>query len=237
MARIIVIFLLVLYSSISQAQSGILSKEIAATQLPKGIKFNGKLLELWTWRDNSGENFLLLTKIPDYPVKSAEYNEDARSSDIYAYQYVRNDTGYRMVWKLMDYIKECPFDITLGFFKGSVSITDLDADGIAEATIIYKLSCRSDVSPDYMKLIIREGTAKYSLRGWMCDPGNDEQKQACVEEDSINLEKLPKPTDEWEQILLSLGRYETEKEFSNAPVSFLSFVRREWLKYVKKSFD
>ncbi len=127
MARIIVIFLLALYSSISQAQSGILSKKIAATQLPKGIKFNGKLLELWTWKDNSGENFLLLTKIPDYPVKSAEYNEDARSSDIYAYQYVRNDTGYRMVWKLMDYIKECPFDITLAFLKGSVSITDLDA--------------------------------------------------------------------------------------------------------------
>ena len=170
----------------------------------------------------------------DYPVKSPGYNEDARSSDIYAYQYVRTDTGYRMVWKLMDYIKECTFDITLGFFKGSVSITDLDADGIAEATIIYKLSCRSDVSPDYMKLIMREGTAKYSLRGWMCDPGNGEQKQACVSIDSLNLEKLPKPADEWEQMLLSYGRYESEKEFVNAPASFLAFARKKWLQHITK---
>jgi hypothetical protein len=237
MTRIIVIFLLALHSSISQAQPRIVSEKITAAQLPKAITFNGKLLEVWTWNDNSGENFLLLTNVADYPVKSAGYNEDSRSSDIYAYQYVQTDTGYRMVWKLIDFIKECPFDITLAFFKGSVSITDLDADGIAEATIIYKLSCRSDVSPDYMKLIMREGTAKYSLRGWMCDPGNGEQKQACVEEDSLNLEKLTKPTDEWEQMLLSFGRYETEKEFANAPVSFLSFARHQWLKYVKKSFD
>lgn len=237
MVRTIVLFILVLCASVSQAQLSISSKKIAAPQLPKSLNFNGKLVEAWKWKDKMGENFLLLTKVADYPVKSSEYNEDARSSDIYAYQYVKTDTGYRLVWKLTDYIKECPFDITLNFFRGSVSITDLDADSVAETTIVYKLSCRSDVSPDYMKMIMREGTSKYSLRGWMCDPGNGQQKQACVEEDSLNLEKLPKPTEEWEQMLLSFGRYETEKEFSNAPPSFLPFARRQWLKYVKESFD
>ncbi|MGZ5222464.1 MAG: hypothetical protein ACXWC7_20415 [Chitinophagaceae bacterium] len=53
MARIIVIFLLVLYSSILRAQSGILSKKIVATHLPKAIRLKGELLELWTWKDHS----------------------------------------------------------------------------------------------------------------------------------------------------------------------------------------
>lgn len=234
MGKQVLLFSLLLYWHSVSAQTTISSKKITTALIPQTVTFMGKLVEGWKWKDKSGENFLLLTKTTEYPVKSKEFNEDARSSDIYAYQFVKSDTGYTIVWKLTDYVKECPFDITLDFFRGSVFITDLDADSIAEATIIYKLSCRSDVSPDYMKLIMREGVSKYALRGFMCDPGNGEQKQACVSLDSLNLEKLLKPADEWEQMLLSFGRYESEKEFFNAPTSFLAFARKKWLQHITK---
>ena len=45
------------------------------------------------------------------------------------------------------------------------SITDLDSDGIAESTFLYKLSCRSDISPARLKLIMHKGAAKYAMRG------------------------------------------------------------------------
>jgi hypothetical protein len=59
----------------------------------------------------------------------------------------------------------------------SLTITDLDGNGIAESTFLYKLGCRSDVSPDRLKLIMHEGKAKYALRGETLIPTGDPNKK------------------------------------------------------------
>lgn len=175
---------------------------------------------------------LLLSQVAQHPSGT---EEDGRGAELAAYQYVKTDSGYRLLWRITDFIKDCTFDVTCTFFKNAVSITDLDKDSVAETTVAYKLSCRSDVSPDEMKVIMHEGSMKYALRGLMCDPGNGERQEGCATGE-INLSKLPKPKEEWEEMLQSFGRYKSDKDFEKAPPAFLSFARRQWLKYVK-SFE
>jgi len=152
------------------------------------------------------------------------------------FHFVKKDTGYNLVWKISDGERDCPFDITVEFIKGSTKISDLDKDGIAETTVQYKLACRSDVSPAQMKLIMHEDTVKFALRGTMWLKSSEEDKFT-VTEQNVNLDTWQdyKGTDdEWEKLF---GRYKTEKEFTKAPASFLNFARRQWLRHVKESFD
>ena len=53
-----------------------------------------------------------------------------------------------------------------------------------------------------------------------------------ISENNVNLEKLPPVKDETKSLLRSFGRYETEKEFAGAPAVFLSYARKEWLKFI-----
>ncbi len=140
------------------------------------------------------------------------------------------------MWKISDAEQDSPLDLAVAFIKGSLAITDLDKDGMAETTVQYKLACRSDVSPAQMKLILHEDTVKYALRGTMWVKTGEESKFT-VTEKNVNLEtwKDYKGTDdEWEKLF---GRYRTEKDFLAAPPEFLIFARRQWLLHVKESFE
>jgi hypothetical protein len=211
--------------------------KLAKEQLPAEIKFKGTMHEAWQWKDRTGDNLLITSLVPPYMDKQKnEYGEEGGSSELYAFHFVKNDTGYSLLWKISDAEKACPFDLTVGFFKDAVTITDLDKDGTAETTVQYRKACRSDVSPAYMKLVMHEDTTKYSLRGgmWVFDGGNGKFE---VTEKDVNLEKLTKPKDEMAKMHQLYGRYETEKEFANAPPEFLIHARNQWLKYAKESFD
>lgn len=212
--------------------------KITAFELPKSIKFKGRLQEGWKWKDKSGENILLTSLVSTYKDRLPDpgTGDDSYSAELHAFHFVKKDSGYKLLWKISDAEKICPFDLTVEFIKGSIKITDLDKDGISETTVQYKLSCRSDVSPAQMKLIMHEDTVKYALRGTMWIKASEEDKFE-VTEQNVNLEtwKEYKGTeDEWEKLY---GRYQTEKDFIVAPKEFLIFARRQWLRYAKESFE
>jgi hypothetical protein len=149
--------------------------------------------------------------------------------------FLKKDTGYSLLWKISDAEKNCEFDLTAEFLKFSTVIADLDQDDVAETIIQYKLACRSDVSPAQMKLIMHEGESKYALRGlmWVKSAEND---RFTVTEKTVNLESMPGSNagDEWEK---NYGKYRSEKDFANAPPSFVKFARKQWLKYAIESFE
>ena len=99
-----------------------------------------------------------------------------------------------------------------------------------------QLACRSDVSPSYKKLVMHEADAKYVLRGMMWIPSTPTE-QLKVTDTNANLEKLPKHDDEYESYLLTIGRYENEKDFKTAPPAFLDHARRQWISFVRESFE
>lgn len=218
------------------AQTAFSPQKIKPAGIPNEVKYSGNVVEAWKWKDGLGDNLLILSNTDII----AQENSDEQSKKLYAYQYCRTDTGYRLLWKLVDMIQQCPVDIAVEFIKGSTSITDLDKDGIAETTVLYKLACRGDVSPADMKLILHEDSVKYALRGSMWSPfiaDDPSTAKLPVTEKDVNLETLPGYKGTEEEYFKTYGRYKTEKEFAKAPASFLSFARRRWLKYVKESFD
>lgn len=79
--------------------------------------------------------------------------------------FVTHSLGAQQVWKAKDFVNRCEFDLELEMLDDSIEVTDLDNDGLAEISFLYKLGCRSDVSPLDVKLLMYEGTTKYALRG------------------------------------------------------------------------
>jgi hypothetical protein len=70
----------------------------------------------------------------------------------------------KLLRSVRDGVDPCDFDLTAEFL-GMPELTDLDADGVAEVTVAYGLSCKSDISPDIVKLLILQNGKKYILRG------------------------------------------------------------------------
>jgi hypothetical protein len=220
------------------AQTAFAAKKITGSQILPAINFKGKVIEAWKWNDKLGENLLIASVVDKYKNKASfpESGDDVYSAELHAFHFVKKDSVYKLLWKISDAEKNCPFDLTVSFIEGTTKITDLDNDGIAETSLQYKLACRSDASPAFMKLIMHEDSVKFALRGSMwLDTG--EQNKYRVTEKSVNLETWKEYTgteDEWEKLF---GRYQTEKEFSQAPPSFLTFARRQWLLHAKESFE
>jgi hypothetical protein len=156
----------------SQGKISILSFD--AQSLPGEIRHQGKIVNGARWIDSNGENFLLLTQTGKIPSKgkSAAEEEDNFDAEIYAYNYVKKDDKVSLLWKITDFERKCSFDLYAGFLKGALFITDLDSNGVAESLFLYKLSCRSDVSPATLKLIMHEGVTKYAIRGTTKLPGD-----------------------------------------------------------------
>lgn len=110
------------------------------------------------------------------------------------------------LWKAKDFVENCEFDLTLEPLQASFKVTDLDGDGVPEISFIYKLGCRSDVSPLTAKFLMYEGTTKYALRG---------QTQERVGENEF-----------------AGGDFKADPSFKQAPTSFLDFAKAQWNAFV-----
>ena len=124
--------------------------------------------------------------------------------------YSENDLSESLTG-IYDFIEDCPVDFFINYIEGSLTITDLDNDGLKEISFLYELSCQGDISPAKMKLIMFEGKNKFKLRGMR-------QNRATME---LNQE-------------FGYGKYTVDKSFEEAPDSFLEHARKLWEKYVKE---
>jgi hypothetical protein len=182
------------------------------SDLPSEVKYTGAIVTGKRWTDKNGENILILTKtdLKRVKAKQPDFEEYVNEAELFGYQYVSSGGAYSLLWKINDLVKDCPFDLTLDFIPGSLSITDINDNGIAESTFLYKLSCRSDVSPSELKLIMHENDTKYALRGNM-------------------FIKVPGFSDG--------GSYKVDKAFDSAPDGFLDFAKSQWKEFRTETFN
>lgn len=182
------------------------------SNLPPGIKYDGNVVTGKRWNDKNGENILILTKtnLKEKKVRKSGYEETDLECELYGYHYVSSGGSYSLLWKIQDFVKECWFDLTLDFIPGSLSITDINENGVAESTFLYKMACRSDVSPSELKLIMHENEAKYALRGNML----------------IKIEGFNEG-----------GNYKIDKSFDSAPDGFLDYAKSQWKEYRLETFN
>lgn len=127
--------------------------------VPAALVHTGTIAGGMRWRDKSGENWLLLSRL-------IAYGADSRSAYLFADHYViAKGARRRLVVAVRDHLDRCQFDLVARFVPASFDVTDLDGDGIGEVTFAYELGCRTGVSPIPLKLLTLEGGDKYIIRG------------------------------------------------------------------------
>lgn len=184
----------------SQPESGLTNIRYGISKLPPSLKnYKGKIVAMVQWEDKLGANILFITETEE------EASDDNRSKELFGYNYLVSGEDNELLWRINDFIKDCPIDLTLKFINKSLSITDLDNDGTAESSFLYRMSCKGDVSPDDMKLIMHEGKTKYALRGQM--------KLTIAGEGTYG------------------GDFKVDPAFDEAPGEFLKHAKSEWNKY------
>jgi hypothetical protein len=144
---------------------------VGYNDIPRELTYKGILVEVLEFDDANGHNLVILTQTGMFPVSkkndAGQYEKQNDRAEIFAYCYVRADekTPYRQLWRMSD-AQDCEgLDLYAGFTKKSLSITDLDADGVAEVSFQYTKSCRSDVSPADRYAMIYESNERYLFKG------------------------------------------------------------------------
>lgn len=169
------------------------------SKVPEGIQYSGSVVAMAQWDDKLGSNILFVTET------SENSNEDTRSKELFGYHYITDNSENVLLWKINDFIKDCPVDLTLEYLDKSLEITDLDKNGIGESSFLYKMSCKGDVSADDMKLIMHEDKNKYAIRGTMNLMMNGQ--------------------------VLEKGSMKVDPSFNKAPLEFPEYAEKQWNRF------
>lgn len=171
---------------------GIGDPQYGTRVIPSGFKdYKGKPVEAASWTDSNGDNLVIITEVGG-----------SSNAELYGYHFIMDGNSGDELWKIQDFVKDCEFDLRLNYVPESLTITDLDADGIGESTFLYNMSCKSDVSPDDLKLMMHENENKYALRGFTYISSVD-----------------------------AGGDYKVDGAFNDAPASFLQYAKEQWNKH------
>lgn len=213
-------------------EKAILVKELTENLLPKKLKFKGEFIEAKKWSDLNGENLLLVSRLAPYTAPNKAISGALTSNiKLFAYQFLLNDPKPVLLWEFSDSVKNCNVDMFIGLLPNSTIITDLNKNGLTETTIIYRKSCRGDVSPSNMSILLFEGKKLYRLKGQMYSRdalGKPDEAFQCDLSKS-DLVKYNKKS--FEYFKAQIGRYENENEFTYAPDTFLTFARKKWREF------
>jgi hypothetical protein len=128
------------------------------------IPFTGKVVAAWEVRDKKGLHVLFLTSLSG-PSRDQPGSNRIERTDLRVSFYSKARGQWVEEWHIKDGV-DCPMlDHNAGFFPGHVTVTDLNHDGIAEVTVPYKMFCGGGVDSDIIKVILRQGSEKYAVRG------------------------------------------------------------------------
>ncbi len=205
---------LFLYTQLSFSQVN--PAKINVSDLPVGIVYEGIFKEAFSWKDNLGDNVALITETGIHRSKKFAHENDGSDAELFAYHYILSKNEITQNWKVYDFIKDCPLDLEASFVKNTFRVTDLDKDGIAEVWLMYKTSCRGDVSPGDMKIIMYEAKQKHAMRG---------------------QNKVLGGIDEKGKKQYYGGEYKIDKAFTNAPKSFSDYAKKLWQENIMQSSD
>ncbi|HVD97443.1 MAG TPA: hypothetical protein VNB90_04505 [Cytophagaceae bacterium] len=234
MKNVFLLFLVItVLGACANKQQNFSVTQISKKELSQEFTYKGSFLQAWQWKDKNGKNILILST-NNKLVKVEDIDDSASTRELFARQYVvRKDVNPKILWEMYDFENSCTVDLTAEFI-GVPTFTDLDNDSIAESFIIYRLSCRGDISPSTMKVIEHEGKNKYALRGRMyvkADEGSPEALDMKTWEP--DLSKITRSKDDWKS---ADGRYENANDFINAPPSFLEKAKELWMENVNEKF-
>lgn len=132
---------------------------------PAGMAYEGKVVLNASWDDKQGKNYVIITETDVVYQEASGEDVELGQKTMHVYGYVQAADKTSLEWSYIDQIVECPFDITLSLLPNTASVTDLNEDGVGEFTFMYGKSCKSDVSPDEIRLLMQQANQQYEIRG------------------------------------------------------------------------
>lgn len=183
---------------------------LSTTEIPKNLAHQGKIQFAKTLTDTLGKHTILYCLTGKMQSKKSETGEPENDTFLYIYDYLETENGYKLNWKIQDEVRNCMFDLEMGFVDNAITATDLDHNNLAEIWNMYHLTCTSDVSPEDLKIIMYEGQKKYAVRGY---------------------EFVQYPSDEG--TTTAGGTYKMDEAFAKAPKEFRDFAKDLWQKNKK----
>ncbi|MFY7908344.1 MAG: M949_RS01915 family surface polysaccharide biosynthesis protein [Emticicia sp.] len=171
------------FISLSSFSQQIATKNIEPSILRKIVSDDAIVDKALQFEDKNGKNYLVATTLQN---RSDEWVTKA----ILVQHYVeKSNKELVLLRQITDKEEHCEFDNDLQLLTESLRITDLDKNKYAEITFLYKLGCRSDVSPIGLKLMVIENGNKAAIRGNTIPRGFDYPKEKVADG---SFKKLPK---------------------------------------------
>lgn len=146
-----------------------------AEKVPQTAQIEGKITDGAKWDDRNGENWLVISEKQHGMVADKDF-----TVNIYAQSFqVRHDSIFPN-WEIKEFNK----DVFSGpeYVPGSLEITDLNRDGLAESSFIYVIET-DGAGPAGVKLLMHVHGKKYAIRGQLAGMDYDRGK---VEEQHID---------------------------------------------------
>lgn len=165
------------------------------------MEYRGQVKHAVEWQDAAGRHWLITTETGDEP------NGEPGHSDafVFAYQFLGEAGGQQRVDTFMDFVADCPVDLTAEFLGSMPTVTDLDSDGYTEIWLVYQLACRGDVSPAGMHVVLYLGGQRYTMQG---------------------TRKIIYPDEEQEG-----GNFQFDEAFLALPAPFRAFAQELWVRF------
>jgi len=135
--------------------------KVETTQLGEdsfeSVELPGQTRKIIGWTDKHGTNAILIKR---------EWPKGA-GAELVAYHLNREGDGsWTNIRDFRELVSDCnDYRLTLEPHTGAWSVTDLDNDGLGEATFAWTAGCRTDWSPITHKVLLVESGDKYVLRG------------------------------------------------------------------------
>lgn len=181
MKKIVLFFNFILsFNGFSQQ---IATKTIQPSVLRKIVSDDAIVDKALQFEDKNGKNYLVATTLQN---RSDEWASKA----ILVQHYIeKSNKKLVLIRQITDNEDHCELDNDLQFMTESLRITDLDKNNYAEITFLYKVGCRSDVSPIGLKLMVIENGNQAAIRGKTLPRGFDYKKEKVADS---SFKKLPK---------------------------------------------
>lgn len=124
-----------------------------------GTTPRGEVLGGFSFVDSAGENFVIFTR------DTKERDDHIYEATLHIHHVAKLNDEVRTVRTYIERVADCEFDVILNPFFGDWSVTDVNQDGVGEASFAYRVGCVSDISPVGHKAFVTQGGEKYVLRG------------------------------------------------------------------------
>lgn len=198
---IIILFTTLLSCTASPNENTVPMLEFKASMINKKL-YKGQIKQGKRWKDDRGENIVILTQTGVY---WADVYDAMRGAKLYAYHFIKMaDNTFKEIWKISEVVDDCAFDVRCDFFSNSLTVTDLDNDGLAEVGFALVKGCRLEAAPDEKKLVFYEGKDLYMITG----------TTSVIK----GAQKLG-------------GDKNVADKFEDAPDAFLEFADKQWNKF------